>query len=164
MAGGLLFGLAFLMKQSGAAFVLGGALYLLLSTGGDPSTGDDQIAPWPQRLRAVALFLGGAVAPFVLACLWLLLAGTLGTFLFWSFVYGSTYSASLSASVGNFGGRFVAIAPSSSVTLTLVADRARRSSARLASIPEDPSCCSWPRRRASASRWASTFGLSTACC
>ncbi|TMK29250.1 MAG: hypothetical protein E6G61_10180, partial [Actinobacteria bacterium] len=120
VAGGLLFGLAFLMKQSAAAFVLGGALYLILSTGGDPSTGDDQIAPWPQRLRAVALFLGGAVAPFVLVCLWLLLAGTLGTFLFWSFVYGSTYSASLSASVGNLGGRFVAVAPSSSVTLTLV--------------------------------------------
>ena len=68
----------------------------------------------------MALFLGGAVAPFVLVCLWLLLAGTLGTFLFWSFVYGSTYSASLSASVGNLGGRFVAVAPSSSVTLTLV--------------------------------------------
>jgi len=120
VAGGLLFGLAFLMKQSAAAFVLGGALYLILSTGGAPSTGGDQIAPWPQRLRAVALFLGGAVAPFVLVCLWLLLAGTLGTFLFWSFVYGSTYSASLSASVGNLGGRFVAVAPSSSVTLTLV--------------------------------------------
>jgi len=120
VAGGLLFGLAFVMKQSAAAFVLGGALYLLLSTGGDPSTGDDQIAPWPQRLRAVALFLGGAVAPFVLVCLWLLLAGTLGTFLFWSFVYGSTYSASLSASVGNLGGRFAAVAPSSSVTLALV--------------------------------------------
>jgi hypothetical protein len=68
----------------------------------------------------VALFLGGAVAPFVLVCLWLLLAGTLGTFLFWAFVYGSTYSASLSASFGNLGGRFVAVAPSSSVTLTLV--------------------------------------------
>jgi hypothetical protein len=126
VAGGFLFGLAFLMKQSAAAFVLGGALYLFLSTVDDPATGDvasagnGRIAPWPQRLRAVALFLGGAVAPFVLMCLWLLLAGTLGTFLFWSFVYGATYSASLSASVGNLGGRFVAVAPSSSITLTLV--------------------------------------------
>jgi hypothetical protein len=125
VVGGFLFGLAFLMKQSATAFVLGGALYLFLSTADDlaaneaASAGDGGIAPWRQRLRAVALFLGGAVAPFVLVCLWLLLAGTLGTFLFWSFVYGSTYSASLSASVGNLGGRFVAVAPSSSVTLTL---------------------------------------------
>jgi Dolichyl-phosphate-mannose-protein mannosyltransferase len=126
VVGGFLFGLAFLMKQSAAAFVLGGALYLFLATADDlaaneaASTGDGRIAPWRQRLRAVALFLGGAVAPIVLVCLWLLLAGTLGTFLFWSFVYGSTYSASLSASVGNLGGRFVTVAPSSSVTLTLV--------------------------------------------
>ena len=126
VTGGILFGLALLMKQSGAAFVLGGALYLFLTTADDVSardgaaTEDSRIAPWRQRLRAAALFLGGAVAPFVLVCVWLLLAGTLPTFLFWSFVYGSTYSASLAASVGNLGGRFVAVAPSSSVTLTLV--------------------------------------------
>ena len=126
VVGGFLFGLALLMKQSAAAFVLGGGLYLFLSTPDDlaaneaASTGDGRIAPWPLRLRAAALFLGGAVAPLVLVCLWLLLAGTLGTFLFWSFVYGSNYSASLAASVGNLGGRFVDVAPSSSVTLTLV--------------------------------------------
>src|SRR4030095_14227205 len=84
------------------------------------ATGESPVARWPERLRRVALFLGGGVAPFVLVCLWLFLAGTLGTFLFWSFVYGSTYSASLLASVGNLGGRFMAVAPSSSVTLTLV--------------------------------------------
>lgn len=126
VAGGVLFGLAFLMKQSGAAFVLGAALYLFQSTvdgsavDDAASTGGGRIAPWAQRLRAVSLFLGGAVAPFALVCLWLLVAGTLGTFLFWSVVYGSTYSAALSASIGNLGGRFAAVAPSSSVTLTLV--------------------------------------------
>jgi 4-amino-4-deoxy-L-arabinose transferase-like glycosyltransferase len=126
VAGGCLFGLAFLMKQSAAAFVLGAVLFVFLSSADDravddgAATGEREIAPWPPRLRAVVLFLGGAVAPFVLVCLWLLLAGTLGTFLFWAFAYGSTYSASLSASVGNLGGRFVAIAPSSSVTLTLI--------------------------------------------
>lgn len=126
VAGGVLFGLAFLMKQSAAAFVLGAALYLFLSSADDlgagdgAATGERRITPRRERLRAGALFLGGAVAPFVLVCLWLLLAGTLGTFLFWAFVYGSTYSASLSASFGNLGGRFVDVAPSSSVTLTLV--------------------------------------------
>ncbi|HZN51291.1 MAG TPA: glycosyltransferase family 39 protein, partial [Methylomirabilota bacterium] len=126
VAGGILFGLSFLMKQSAAAFVLGAALYLFLSSADElaasdgAAAGDGRLAPWRERLRSVALFLGGAVAPFVLVCLWLLLAGTLGTFLFWAFVYGSTYSASLSASFGNLGGRFVAVAPSSSVTLTLV--------------------------------------------
>lgn len=125
VAGGVLFGLAFLMKQSAAAFVLGGALYLVLSTADDvaasdgASLGDDRPTAWRERLRAVALFVGGAVAPLLLVCLWLLLAGTLGAFLFWAFAYGSTYSAPLSASVGNLGGRFVAVAPSSSVTLTL---------------------------------------------
>jgi hypothetical protein len=127
VGGGILFGLAFLMKQSAVAFVLGAALYLFLSSadelavGDGAATGDSRLTPWRERLRAVALFLGGAAAPFVLVCLWLLLAGTLGTFLFWAFVYGSTYSASWSASFGNLGGRFVAVAPSSSVTLTLVA-------------------------------------------
>jgi len=125
VAGGILFGLSFLMKQSAAAFVLGAALYLFLSSADElaasdrAAAGDGRLAPWRERLRAVALFLSGAVAPFVLVCLWLLLAGTLGTFLFWAFVYGSTYSASLSASFGNLGGRFVAVAPSSSVTLML---------------------------------------------
>lgn len=121
VAGGLLFGLAFLMKQSAAAFVLGGALYVVLATADDGAATGDGVTPWRERLRAVTLFLAGAAAPFVLVCLWLLLAGTLGTFLFWAFVYGSTYSAALSASFGNLGGRFVAVAPSSSVTLTLVA-------------------------------------------
>jgi len=126
VAGGVLFGLSFLMKQSAAAFVLGAAIFLFLSSADElpasdgAAAGDGRLAHWRERLRAVALFLGGAVTPFVLACLWLLLAGTLGTFLFWAFVYGSTYSASLSASFGNLGGRFVAVAPSSSVTLTLV--------------------------------------------
>ena len=115
LAGGFLFGLAFLMKQSATAFVLGGAAYLFLS----PT--DRQATPWSRRVRTMALFLAGVLAPFALVCLALLLAGTLRTFLFWSFVYGSTYSAGLSAAAGNLGDRFVAVAPSSSIVLALAA-------------------------------------------
>ena len=71
LAGGFLFGLAFLMKQSAAVFVAGGALYVLLS-----ST-ESQAAPWSQRVRTTAIFLAGALAPFALACLALAAGGTL---------------------------------------------------------------------------------------
>jgi len=112
-AGGLLFGLAFLMKQSAAAFAVGGALSLLLSSA--PA----ETPRWPRRLRATALFMAGAVTPLALACLALLRAGTLGTFWFWAVVYGSTYSAGLPEGWTNLVGRLVAVAPSSSVTLSL---------------------------------------------
>jgi 4-amino-4-deoxy-L-arabinose transferase-like glycosyltransferase len=112
-AGGLLFGLAFLMKQSAAAFVVGGALSLLLSSA------PDETPRWPRRIRATALFVAGAVTPFALACLALLRAGTLGTFWFWAFVYGSTYSAGLPEGWTKLVARFVAVAPSTSVTLSL---------------------------------------------
>jgi len=113
LASGLLFGLAFLMKQSAAAFIAGGALYLLLSSA------DDGSARWRRRLRATALFVAGAVTPFALVCLALLLAGTLRTFWFWAFVYGSTYSAELSKGWNNLVGILEYVAPSSSVTLAL---------------------------------------------
>ena len=113
LAAGLLFGVAFLMKQSAAAFVVGGALTILLSS--DP----DGTPRWPRRLRMTALFVAGAVIPFALACLALLGVGTLGTFWFWSFVYGSTYSAGLLEGWSNLVARLAAVAPSSSVTLAL---------------------------------------------
>ena len=112
-AGGLLFGLAFLMKQSAAAFVVGGALTVFLSSPPDGTPG------WARRVPATALFVAGAVTPFALACLALLEAGTLGTFWFWSFAYGSTYSAGLSEGWTNLVTRLEAVAPSSSVTLAL---------------------------------------------
>ena len=113
LAAGLLFGVAFLMKQSAAAFVVGGALTMLLSS--DP----DGTPRWPRRLRMTALFVAGAVIPFALACLALLGVGTLGTFWFWSFVYGSTYSAGLLEGWSNLVARLAAVAPSASVTLAL---------------------------------------------
>ena len=113
VTGGLLFGLAVVMKQSAAPFVVAGALYTLLSSAAD-GTGR-----WPRRLRATAFFAAGAVTPFALACLALWYAGTLRTFLFWALVYGSTYSTGLSTGLINLVGRCIAVAPSSSVTLGL---------------------------------------------
>src|SRR5439155_13163308 len=88
--GGLLFGLAVLMKQSAAPFVVAGALYTLLSSGAD------ETLRRPRRFRTTALFAAGAVTPFALVCVALWYAGTLRTFLFWALVYGSTYSTGLS--------------------------------------------------------------------
>jgi len=115
VTGGLLFGLAFLMKQSAAAFVVAGALYVLLSSAaGGPLR-------WQRRLRETALFAAGAVTPLLLVCLALWCAGTLRTFLFWAVVYASTYSTGLSTGWTNLVARFAAVAPSASVTLGLAA-------------------------------------------
>src|SRR5262249_44339441 len=110
---GSLVALAFLMKQSAAAFVVGGVLFLLLSRSNGETT------PWPGRLRATAFFLGGAAAPLVLAGLALWLAGTLRTFVFWSFAYGANYSAPLSAGWSNLAERFMFVVPSSSLTVAV---------------------------------------------
>ena len=110
---GFFFALAFLMKQSAAAFVVGGVLFLLLSRSNGETT------PWPGRLRATGFFLGGAAAPLVLAGLALWLAGTIRTFVFWSFVYGANYSAPLSAGWSNLVERFMFVVPSSSLTVAV---------------------------------------------
>jgi len=56
-----------------------------------------------------------------LVCLALWRAGTLQTFWFWSFVYGSTYSAGLATGWANLLRSLTAITPTSSVALALAA-------------------------------------------
>jgi len=109
VAGGLLFGLAFLMKQTGGAFAAGGAIFLLASnaTEGPPD--------WPRRVRAAALFVAAAVTPFALTCLLLLGAGTFTTFWFWTVLYASEYSVGLHAGWANLVGSLAFIAPSLSI-------------------------------------------------
>ena len=115
LAAGVLFGLAFLCKQSAAGFVAGGAAYLLLPAAADEDHG------WRRRLGATALFVAGAVVPMAIVCLALWRAGTLQTFWFWSFVYGSTYSAGLATGWANLLRSLTAITPTSSVALALAA-------------------------------------------
>jgi hypothetical protein len=90
---GLLFGLAYLMKQHGIFFGLFGTAFLVAEG-------------WWKKLP---LFLAGAVAPFGLTCLVLWRAGVFSRFWFWTFTYARHYVSENSladgaaALVGTFG-------------------------------------------------------------
>jgi hypothetical protein len=92
-ASGLLFGLAFLMKQHGILFGVFGAAYLVA------------IRQW----KKLPLFAAGTIAPFALTCLILWRTGVFERFWFWTFTYASRYVAENSladgavALVGTFG-------------------------------------------------------------
>ena len=81
---GLLFGLAFLMKQHGIFFGMFAAAYLIAS----------------RQWKKLPLFLAGAVTPFAIACLILWRAGVFGRFWFWTFTYASRYVSENSLSDG----------------------------------------------------------------
>lgn len=72
---GVLFGVAFVMKQHGILFGLFAAAYLVAG----------------RQWRKLPLFLAGAAAPFALTCLILWWAGVFGRFWFWTFTYASRY-------------------------------------------------------------------------
>jgi hypothetical protein len=76
-ASGVLFGVAFLMKQHGILFGVFAAGYLV------------SVGKW----RKLPLFLAGAAAPFALTSLALWWAGVFGRFWFWTFTYASRYVA-----------------------------------------------------------------------
>jgi 4-amino-4-deoxy-L-arabinose transferase-like glycosyltransferase len=76
-ASGVLFGVAFLMKQHGILFGVFAAGYLV------------SIRQW----RKLPLFLAGAAAPFAVTCLILWWAGVFARFWFWTFTYASRYVA-----------------------------------------------------------------------
>jgi len=103
VSSGVLLGLAFVMKQHGAVFVLFGLLYLL-------------IARWrsglQQVLRPMALLGGGAALPFALTCLILLGAGVFQRFWFWTFSYAREYvsEAPLASAWSTFATEFAAVA------------------------------------------------------
>jgi 4-amino-4-deoxy-L-arabinose transferase-like glycosyltransferase len=83
---GLLFGLAFLMKQQGVFFCLFGWLILVWwqlrrNSGVRPGFGTQSLA-----------FGLGMVLPFGLTCLVLAWAGVFGRFWFWTFTYASAYA------------------------------------------------------------------------
>jgi len=82
---GCLFGLGFLIKQHGLAFVAFACLYLLLS--------ELKSRPllWRQSFFRWFLFLFGVVLPFALTCLLLLILGVFDKFWFWTFVYARQY-------------------------------------------------------------------------
>ena len=85
VAGGLLLGLAYVMKQHGAAFVAFGGLWVLLAA-------RRRGAPGPAVLRDGALFAGAALAPFLATCAAMLAAGAFGPFWFWTVSYAREYA------------------------------------------------------------------------
>lgn len=84
---GLLFGLAFLIRQHGSAFALFAAFYLLLEL-------RRRRVHWAKILSRFALLCAGVVVPFVLTCIALLIAGVFDKFWFWTFVYAQEYVSS----------------------------------------------------------------------
>ena len=88
---GLLFGLAFLMKQPGILFPVFGMLCLLYIE-------RDQARPIV--LRNAAIFIAAAATPFAVTCALLWRAGVSGLFWLWVFRYASTYVSHVSMAGG----------------------------------------------------------------
>jgi len=87
---GLLFGLAFLMKQAGACFVLWAVVYVVWSRWKRRSTLASQLA----------LLLVGAVLPLLVTCLLIWHSGTFPKFWFWTFVYAREYATNVALADG----------------------------------------------------------------
>jgi len=109
---GVLFGLAFVMKQHGIFFGVFGGLFILwvrfesrllgpadggLGTRRYPRrrAGDTARVDWLALIREVAVFSAGFALPYLLTCLWLWAAGVFPQFWFWTVTYGSKYAAAV---------------------------------------------------------------------
>ena len=116
VAGSLLLGLAFLMKQHAAAFILFGGFYLIF---GELSR---RPVDWKIFLLKVAVFVISVILPFALTCLILWRCGVFGRFWFWTFSYAREYVARLSLYDG-FGLLVLRITPvfTSAVLLWILA-------------------------------------------
>jgi hypothetical protein len=86
LAAGLLFGLAFIIKQHGIFFPMFGALYLFYSGL------RNKPIKWIKVIVAQIVFAAGAVTPFVLVCFFFWRNGTLDKFWFWTFTYARGYA------------------------------------------------------------------------
>ena len=113
---GALFGLAFVLKQSGGLLVLI-AFGVVLAEG--------IAGRWsvPACVRALLALAVGALAPFALVVSWLARAGTLEAFWFWTFRYASSYATlqSPGAATRMLGATVADIAPGAWPVLLLAA-------------------------------------------
>lgn len=91
---GLLFGLAFLMKQHGAAYIAFASAYLMYQGR------RTQPASLRTVLTNILVFLAGAALPFALTCLFFLASGVFDKFWFWIFTYAREYVSQGSPAVG----------------------------------------------------------------
>ncbi len=106
---GVLLGLAFVIKQHGAAFAAFGVLYLFLNSARHKPVN------WKRLVIQELCLVSGAVLPFCLTCVILLLSGVFGKFWFWTFQYASRYVSSIPLEIGvlKFQQAFSIIASSS---------------------------------------------------
>jgi 4-amino-4-deoxy-L-arabinose transferase-like glycosyltransferase len=83
---GLLFGLAFLMKQQGMFFGLFGASFLFWT--------QMQSKPvvWLELAKKISIYALGIALPFGLTCIYLEMAGVFHKFWFWTITYASSYA------------------------------------------------------------------------
>lgn len=115
---GLLFGLAFVMKQHGLFFGVFGGVYLIWTRWGirwaggrgtgrkprwRPAAGSalrkeaEEAAAMDFRglLKELPVFSFGCLFPYLLVCLWLWAAGVFPQFWFWTMTYGSKYAGGI---------------------------------------------------------------------
>ncbi len=91
---GLMFGLAFLMKQPGICFGVFGAAFLFYG------------AAWSKAIftrdfaATITVYVTGFVLPFAFFCLACEIAGDFSRFWFWTFAYASHYASGVSFSDG----------------------------------------------------------------
>ncbi|MFZ0477509.1 MAG: glycosyltransferase family 39 protein [Terriglobales bacterium] len=90
---GVLFGLAFLMKQPGLAFAAFGGLYLVFREWRQP-------VEWKSLLTKAGSYSAGVALPFALTCLILLATGVFRNFWFWVFTYAGQYTSETSLPLG----------------------------------------------------------------
>ena len=84
---GLLYGLAFLMKQPGACFCLFGCFFL---AGQELKRGP---LIRPDFVKRFFCFVAGMLLPFAMTCLFLARAGVFSQFWFWTFSYAGAYGS-----------------------------------------------------------------------
>jgi tetratricopeptide (TPR) repeat protein len=94
LLGGVLYGIAVLMKQHGVLFVVFGVLYLAWDHWARRRDG------WLPAVKDEAIFLCGVSLPLALTGLALWWAGVFGKFWFWTFMYAREYAQELTVSIG----------------------------------------------------------------
>jgi dolichyl-phosphate-mannose-protein mannosyltransferase len=92
-ASGLVFGLAYLMKQSGIAFAAFGLLFLIKRQAKRP-------VDWRSLAARVGGFGLGLILPIGFTCLLLAASGAYKTFWFWTVDYARQYAAEVGPSLG----------------------------------------------------------------
>jgi len=93
---GVMFGVAILMKQHAAFFVVFAAFYIV------DVQRSRRPAAWKPLMAQVMLLLVGAAVPFVITCLALYAAGVFHNFWFWTFTYAREYVLQITPAQGAF--------------------------------------------------------------